>query len=114
MNLHTQALVGLAGGGRTGEPDAVGALVAFAQRHPVAVERQAARGIPAQDIIVIGRREPRSVEPRPSRPPLSRRRLAVRLVLVGLLVGEIVLAAKTRPARPIAVPDASRPGTMLV
>jgi hypothetical protein len=37
----------------------------------------------------------------------------VRLVLVGLLVGEIVFAAKTWPPRPIAVPDASRPGTML-
>jgi hypothetical protein len=120
VNFHSQGLDSLVGRAPLADPDTGWAPLLFDQAGHDEPRRgddgPPPRRIPAHDILVIGRRpSPPVEEARPVRvvPRISRRRLAVRLVLVTALIAESVFAVRTWPSKPIPVPDASAPGAMI-
>ena len=71
---------------------------------------EAPRCVPAWDVVVIGRRPaeaPPGPQPAPAHeaPRISRRRLALRVVLAAALVAEIAFAIRIWPREPVAIPD---------
>jgi hypothetical protein len=120
VNFYSQGLHGLVGRAPMADPSTVPVPLAFqtgghGEPWP---ERGGPprRRVPAEDIIIIGRRAAQPPEQaRPVRvvPRISRRRLAVRFFLVAALIGESVLVVRTWPSTPIPVPDASGPRTMI-
>jgi hypothetical protein len=117
VNFHSQGLHSVVG--RVADPDGALAPLLF---DPAGDDEPRGgddgpppRRIPAHDILVIGRPSPPVEEARPVRvvPRISRRRLAVRLLLVTALIAESVFAVRTWPSKPIPVPDASAPGAMI-
>jgi len=120
VNFHSQGLHGLLGHAPPGDRSTAPAPLAFRpagdEDSPTGDDSPARRRIPAHDIIVIGRSAlPPIEQARPVRtvPRISRRRLAVRIILVTALIGESILAVKTWPSTPIPVPDASSPRSMI-
>lgn len=119
MNFHSQGLHGLLGDAPTVDRTIARGPPAFAPVRPGASSGDHGappRRIPEEDILVIARRRGAQAEQdQPARvlPRISRRRLAVRLVLVAALIGESVFAIRTWPSTPIPVPDASSPRSMI-
>jgi hypothetical protein len=120
VNFHSQGVASLVGRAPLADADTAWAPLVFDPAGHEEPRRgddgSPPRRIPAHDIVVIGRRPgPPVAEARPVRvvPRISRRRLAVRLLLITALIGESVFAVRTWPPKPIPVPDASAPGAMI-
>lgn len=119
MNFHSQGLHGIVDHAPTAAPTVARAPLASA---PVPSEGSGEDGrpfqrIPEQDILVVGRRRgAKDEQDEPVRlvPSISRRRLAVRLLLVAALIGETIFTVRTWPTKPIAVPDVSDSRSVIV
>jgi hypothetical protein len=113
VNFHSQGLHGIVDHAPTADPTVARAPVASASVRPSegsGEDGRPSRRIPEQDILVVGRRsgaKDKQDEPVRLVPSISRRRLAVRLLLVAALIGETIFTVRTWPAKPIAVPDVS-------
>jgi hypothetical protein len=120
VNFHSQGLHSLVGRAPVADPDGVWAPLLFGpaghDEPTLGDDGPPPRRIPPHDILVIGSRpSPPVEEASPVRvvPRISRQRLVVRLLLVTALIAESVFAVRTWPSKPIPVPDASAPGSMI-
>jgi hypothetical protein len=120
VNFHSQGLHGIVDHAPTADPTVARAPVASASVRPSegsGEDGRPSRRIPEQDILVVGRRsgaKDKQDEPVRLVPSISRRRLAVRLLLVAALIGETIFTVRTWPAKPIAVPDVSDSRSVIV
>jgi hypothetical protein len=120
VNFHSQGLHGIVDHAPTADPTVARAPVASASVRPSegsGEDGRPSRRIPEQDILVVGRRSgAKDKQDGPVRlvPGISRRRLAVRLLLVAALIGETIFTVRTWPAKPIAVPDVSDSRSVIV
>lgn len=114
MTVHSPGLIAAPGSAAVTDVE-----IARAPLHPEARRSESGRQprrIPVEDIIIIGRRisgRALGADAGPQRSRMPRWRLAVRLILVSALIGEIAFAVKSWPPRPIDVPDVSSPSSML-
>lgn len=120
MNFHSQGLQGIVDHAPTADPTVARAPLASAPVRPSegsGEDGRPPRRIPEQDILVVGRgSRAKDTQDEPVRlvPSISRRRLAVRLLLVAALIGETIFTVRTWPAKPIAVPDVSDSRSVIV
>jgi hypothetical protein len=120
VNFHSQGLHGIVDHAPTADPTVARAPLASAPVRPSegsGEDRRSPQRIPEQDILVVGRRSgAKDKQDQPVRlvPSISRRRLAVRLLLVAALIGETIFTVRTWPAKPIAVPDVSDSRSVIV
>jgi hypothetical protein len=120
VNFHSQGLHGIVDHAPTADPTVARAPLAAAPVRPSegsGEDGRPPRRIPEQDILVVGRRSGgngKQDEPVRLVARISRRRLAVRLLLVAALIGETIFTVRTWPAKPIAVPDVSDSRSVIV
>ena len=120
MNFHSPGLHGVVDHAPTADPTLARAPLASAPVRPSQESGERGRpprSIPEQDILVVGRgsgAKDKQDEPVRLVPSISRRRVAVRLLLVAALIGETIFTVRTWPAKPIAVPDVSDSRSVIV